>query len=296
MKKKYFQGTLIILFMLLTVSLAGQTCEPNYSIPYMSINSIVVPCNMSTTHYNLKMTVGQQVYQTATNYSTNSMVGGFWSFYNKEPRPPIVSASDGDYQDMVLVEWTIEDDRTGPPVTGSEVVLYRNGYILSTLPVAQTEYQDFFVYPGEYYQYGVVASNDLGTSYTEDNIGFLNPNGVITGHIETPSGNPVLDTKVMLTPNLGRSAYFAPGEHAYIFYIDPETSLTRLYSGLEEDYTIETWFRSTQDEQVQTIFAAVDSATANHYLKVELLEGGNLRWLHSPEAGGDGTEIITVHP
>ncbi|MCF7918325.1 MAG: T9SS type A sorting domain-containing protein [Candidatus Cloacimonetes bacterium] len=297
MKVKHFRSLLVGLFIIFfSVSVWGQTCEPNYSVPYMTVNNAAATGNTNSQLFNLKLTVGQPMIQQATNYSQHSMVGGLWSFYMKEPRPPIVRASDGDFQDMVLVQWTIEDDHTGPPVTGANVVLYRNGYVLSTLPVSQTDYQDFNVFPGEYYQYGVVSTNEMGTSHKENNIGFMNPNGVITGHVETPSGNPVEDTKVMLTPNLGRSAFFGPGEHSYVYYIDPETSLNRLFVGLEESYTIETWFRSTHTDHVQTLFAAVDSSTVDHYLKLELLEGGYLHWEHNPAAGITGTEITTVNP
>jgi hypothetical protein len=106
----------------------------------------------------------------------------------------------------------------------------------------------------------------------------------------------VADTKVMLTPNMGRSTDFGPGDHAYIYFIDPETSLNRLFEGLEKSYTIENWFRSTHIDHVQTLFAAVDSATIDHYVQLDILEGGYLRWQHNPTAGETGTEIITVNP
>jgi len=300
MKKRYYGKLLILLLLLLIQQVMGQNCEPNYSIPYVTLNNVVAPEGMSGNMYcdtlNVKLTAGQQFIQTATNNYYHSAITGFWSFYMKEPRPPIVRASDGDFQDMVLVEWTVEDDRTGPPVTGDEVTLYRNNYVLATLPINQTQYMDFNVFPGEYYQYGVESSNTMGNSHTENNIGFLNPNGAVTGNIATPSGNPVPDTKVMLTPNLGRSAEFGDGDHAYIYFLDAETSLNRLFCGLENSYTIETWFRSNHTDGIQTIFTAVDSATIEHYMKLDLKEGGYLRWQHNSQAGVTGTEIVTVNP
>lgn len=276
------------------IIVAQETCEPNYSIPNFTRNDVALPGKAGNNQYNVLLTVGQPFIATATNYSVNSITMGYWSPYLKEPRPPIVRASDGDFQDMVLIEWTVEDDRTGPPATGDEVTLYRNSYILTTLPVRQTQYQDFNVFPGEYYVYGVTTTNDMGESHTDDNIGFLNPNGVITGTVKTPSGNPVIDTKVTLTPNLGRSAFFDGS--SYIYYFDARTSANRLFTGLEGNYTIETWFRSVSTDQ-QTIFAAVDSATANHYVLIELTEEGKLRWQHNPVAGSSGSssEIITVN-
>ena len=271
---------------------AQESCEPNYSVPYQTINGVAATGSMSNNQFNTMMTVGQPFNTTATNYSVHSAAKGFWSIYLKEPRPPIVRASDGDFQDMVLIEWTVEDDRTGPPVTGDQVTLYRNGYVFATLPVTQTQYQDLNVFPGQYYTYGVTSTNDMGESHTEDNIGFLNPNGVITGRVKTSSGNPVFEAKVTLSPNLGQSAFF--DGVSYIYFFDANTSANRLFSGLEGDYTIETWFRSVHTEQ-QTIFAAVDSATADHYVLLELTEEGKVRWQHSPTAGGSWSEIVTVN-
>jgi len=287
---------LIALSLLLSViSLYGETCEPNHSMPYFTVNGVAATTEMSATHYNLMLTVGQPVYTEMTNYSDNSIAAGFWANYKKEPRPPIVRASDGDFQDMVLVDWTIEDDDTGPPVTGEEVVIYRNGYILATLPLTQTTYQDFNVFAGEYYVYGVESSNGFGVSHTEDNIGFMNPNGVITGTIKTPSGNPVIDTKVTLSPNMGRSALFTTGNEAYVYFFDNETSANRLFTGFSSNnYTIETWFRSITDDQTQTIFSAVGEASADNYIRLELNNTGKLVWTHSPSGNGNGTAITST--
>jgi len=287
---------LITLALLRPAIVHSQTCEPNHKIPYATLNSAAATSEISSTQYNMMLTFGQPIFTAATNLNQHSLVAGFWAHYLKEPRPPIVRASDGDFQDKVYLEWTVEGDRSGPPVTGSMVTLYRNGQTLTSLPVSQTDYQDFNVFPGEYYQYGVTSSNDMGESHREDNIGFMNPNGVITGNVKTPSGNPVLDTKVMLTPNLGQSAFFDDG--SYIYFFDANTSANRLFSGLEGDYTIETWFRSVTTQQ-QTIFAAVDSATTDHYILIELTEDGKLHWQHNPVAGGSGSgsgsEIVTVN-
>ena len=152
MKHTFNQGANFWALLLLLIPLliqAQETCEPNYSAPYQTLNGVTATGKMSNNQFNTMMTVGQPFNTTATNYSVNSVVLGYWSRYLKEPRPPIVMASDGDYQDMVLVQWTVEGDRTGPPVTGEEVKLYRNGHILTTLPVSQTEYLDFNVFPGQ---------------------------------------------------------------------------------------------------------------------------------------------------
>ena len=166
---------LITLALLRPAIVHSQTCEPNHKIPYATLNSAAATSEINGTQYNMMLTFGQPIFTGATNLSKHSLVAGFWAHYMKEPRPPIVRASDGDYQDKVYLEWTVEGDRTGPPVTGSMVTLYRNGQTLTSLPVSQTDYQDFNVFPGEYYQYGVTSSNDMGESHKENNIGFMNP-------------------------------------------------------------------------------------------------------------------------
>ncbi|MEA3288340.1 MAG: LamG domain-containing protein, partial [Candidatus Marinimicrobia bacterium] len=239
------------------------------------------------------LTVGQSFISSATDYYNHSIAMGYWAPYLAEPRPPVVQASDGDYQDVVVVEWFVEGDRTGPPVTSDMVTIFRNDYVLTQTPLSQTQYLDYNVFPGEYYTYGITTSNDMGESHRSDNVGYLNANGVITGSVATPSGNPVIDTKIKLIPNMGRSAKF--NGNNYIYYFDESTSANRLFGGLAGDYSIETWFRSVHTEQ-QTIFAAVDSATANHYVLIELTEAGKVRWQHSAVAGGDGTELVSVDP
>jgi len=276
---------------LLPLSTLAQLCEPIHSVERVQLSNNAIG-QITNNQYNMTITIGQPAaMENSTNYSVNSLASGFWSHYLKEPSAPIVRASDGDFQEMVLVEWDIEGDRTGPPVTSSEVTLFRNNYILTTLPVQQTQYQDFNVFPGATYTYGISVENDMGISHTDDDVGFLNPNGIITGHVETPSGHPVIDTKVMLTPNLGRSAKFNGNE--YIYWFDADLNTNRQFPSFENDYTIETWFRSAH-QQEQVIFAAVDSASTNHYITLSITENGLVKWSHQPLAGEQGTEIMTT--
>ena len=268
----------------------AQLCEPIYKVEKPMLTGTSTG-EMLGDNYTTIATIGQPTAtMDNTNNYTHSSATGFWSHYLKEPASPLVRASDGDFQDLVFIEWDIEGDRTGPPVTSDEVTLYRNGYVLTTLPTQQTQYLDFNVFPGMYYTYGVSVENDMGESHTDDNVGFLNPNGMITGNVSTPSGNPVIDTKVKLTPNLGRCAKF--NGDSYIYWFDSEINTNRQFSGLENDYTIETWFRSAQLEE-QVFFAAVDSNSTNHYITLELTEDGKVKWTHQPTAGEAGTELVT---
>jgi len=174
-------------------SWAQESCEPEFSIDYININGNSTLGNtvqMANADFNAAVVVGQQI-QTNRSYKADySIASGLYSFYLTEPAIPVVTASDGEYQDKVLVEWTIEGDETGPPVTVNEAALIRNGYILTTLPLSQTQYQDFQVFPGENYEYEVRVSNSMGTNSGGTDFGFLNPNGMISGTVTTASGMP----------------------------------------------------------------------------------------------------------
>ena len=143
-------------------------------------------------------------------------------------------------------------------------------------------------------------SNSNGSSHDGSDYGFLNPNGVVTGQITTPSGNPVENATVLLTPNLGRSAKF--NGDGYIYWFDVDSSRLQQFRGLEASYTIETWFRSvTLDNDYMTLFAAVDSASTNHYIDVLIDDEGYVVWRHTPRTSdnpltyGQATEIQSVN-
>ena len=247
---------------------AEEVCEPCFSLPYFTLDGTPTG-EVRVEGANLKKgepakfmaTVGEiEVDITVTNNRSSSMATGFWSYYLTEPQPPIVDVSEGDHQDRIELSWELVDDRIGPPVTENEVLIYRNGTQLTTVPLRQTQYQDFNVFPGEEYEYAVVPANELGQTHPVNQIGFLNPNGEVIGQVETPNGNPVNEVKVVLTPNLGRSAEFGQEldqggtrEESYVYFPD-------MLAGLEQSYTIEGWFRSREMKE-QTFFAAVDSAT-----------------------------------
>ena len=205
-----FRVAMLLLLFVPNFMTAQALCEPIYSIERVStMMANVMENSQDGVGYQLQAVIGQGLItaNTAEAY-TYRVASGFFADYLTEPKAPLVNSSDGDYQEMVLIDWHIEGDFSGPPVTSDEVTLFRNGYILTTLPMIQTQYLDFNVFPGEYYTYGVTVVNDMGESQTNDNVGFLNPNGMITGHIETPSGNPIYNSKVKLSPNLGRCVKF----------------------------------------------------------------------------------------
>jgi len=70
------------------------------------------------------------------------------------------------------------------------------------------DYWDFNIQAGEHYEYSIVAKNVFGTGSASKAVGFVNPNGVVSGKVETISGNPVPGVEVRLSPLTGSSLLF----------------------------------------------------------------------------------------
>jgi len=300
---------------------AQDICEPVYTVPrLMLVNSVSASVttdgpDMENTGQNatgeprtIQMFAGQALQETDgisdngfySSSDTYNASWGFYSYYLKEPVPPTMFSSDGDYDNKIVVDWIINDGTTGPPVTSTTTKLMRNGLMLTELSIDVTQYQDFNVFAGVTYEYEAIVSNSKGDSHDGSDYGFLNPNGVVTGQISTPSGNPVENATVLLTPNLGRSAKF--NGDGYIYWFDADSSRLQQFRGLEASYTIETWFRSvTLNDDYMTLFAAADSATTNHFIDILIDDEGYVVWRHTPRTSddpltyGQATEIQSVN-
>jgi len=186
------------------------------------------------------LTVGQAfVGEMSSAYY--SITFGFWGFYLKEPDAPIVSASDGDYANQVLITWEL--DVLSPPAIDAESVLayklLRNGMELATLPANKTYYPDNNTFAGTFYTYTyeVYASNNFGEGEKGSDIGFVNPNGTITGHIETPNSVAVPGVEVSISPTLGQALSF-DGSDDYVAI----PSSTSLDIGTNK-VTVEAWVK-----------------------------------------------------
>ncbi len=219
-------------FLISAVLLLNLLNAQNYSVS----NQVVVSGGVQQTgnaQYSTIITVGQPFIgtQEGGNYETSL---GIWSLYLKEPDPPIVEASDGDYPDRIEVKFY--QDVASPPVT-IDFDIYREGSLFwEELSATTSSKQDMNVVPGYFYQYEAVATNDYGTSAKGSDYGFVNPNGTITGHIETPNGNPIANVDVSLSPNLGQSLSF-DGSDDYINMGNP-SSLQ-----ITGNQTIEMWLK-----------------------------------------------------
>jgi hypothetical protein len=130
---------------------------------------------------------------------------GFWSRFLLTPGAPLVQASEGDLADRIRVSWVMD------PLSPAAQVgfkIYRNGDFLANLDATTFDFVDFNVIAGEKYVYTVVGINDFGNGFGGKALGFVNPNGVVTGLVKTLNGNPVVGAAVTLTPTLGKAIEF----------------------------------------------------------------------------------------
>ncbi|RME08155.1 MAG: hypothetical protein D6816_05870, partial [Bacteroidetes bacterium] len=121
------------------------------------------------------------------------------------PQAPAVRPSQGDFPDRVLISWS--EDPLGPSSSNGFIVT-RDGAYLTKVDPGIFEFIDFNVQAGEFYNYGVQGVNTFGTGVKGLGVGFVNPNGVVSGKIETNNGNPVPGAIVTLTPTYGNSMMF----------------------------------------------------------------------------------------
>lgn len=153
----------------------------------------------------MQVTVGT-VFGANVNSTTGGGYVGLNGHFMLPPLPPRLNASQGEFSDKIELRWSA--DPLSPPADQDYFKVYRDGNLLATLPASQNFYFDYNVYAGTYYNYEVTGTNEFGESQRSQSIGFVNPNGVITGNIATQFGRPVHDVEVGLLPSLGKALFF----------------------------------------------------------------------------------------
>lgn len=198
--------SILLLFPLLWAP-SAQAVE-KMSIGIFSYGSTARVTNLDRTE-SVVYTIGQSVVGNIEAVSGNNVLEsgdmGLWSFFLLPPLAPYTTASDGDFPDRIEVRWPF-DALSSPPNAGFRI--FRNNSLLATLPANEQSFQDYNVYPGQIYNYEVLGMNQFGEGGRGADPGFVNPNGVITGHIQTTQQRPVIGAEVKLSPNLGQALSF----------------------------------------------------------------------------------------
>ncbi len=155
-------------------------------------------------YYYSSFTIGQPVVGPYFGTDYQGALG-FWSRFLVSPAPPIITASEGDFPDRVLLNWGVDPLS---PASDLGFKIYRDGAFLASVDPATLQFIDFNVIPGNFYNYEVRGVNGFGDGYPGAAVGFVNPNGKVTGQVTTINDNPVAGVQVTLEPTIGNSLAF----------------------------------------------------------------------------------------
>jgi len=220
--------------------------------------------NALNTKRRVNLTIGQPIVGISFGPRKNTALG-FWSRFLLAPSAPSVRGTEGDLPDRIQINWS--PDPLSPKSNSYNI--YRNGALLASVE-GVTSFIDFNVLAGQFYTYEVAGVNQFGEGYKGAALGFLNPNGVVTGQVKTFSGNPVPGAVVTLTPNIGTSLSFNGVATAFAEY-DTRFPVNT--------FTVSAWVKlSDQDD---------DSGILDFGSNI-----GKNWWLHSlPQADGPGVRF-----
>ena len=160
--------------------------------------------NAFNTTQRTTFSIGQPVINGHFGQDFNG-VFGFWARLLLPPAAPVVLASEGDLEDRVQIDWN--PDPLSPSASGGYKI-YRNGSLLASVDGETYSFLDFNVIAGKFYTYEVSGINTFGEGTRGSALGFLNPNGVVTGQVKSFSSNPVPGAIVTLSPTLGTAISF----------------------------------------------------------------------------------------
>ncbi len=196
-------------------------CDPLADLP-VTQGEVFFNAGSVTNSFSLQVrssyTLGQDV--VGTNLSSGFLQeGGFWSRFRLPPLAPYVNPTQGSFPDRVIVRWEV--DPLSAEASNGFVVM-RDGSFLAQVDKDIRQIIDFNVQAGEIYEYSVYGRNLYGRGGAAANLGFINPNGVVIGKVETASRNPVAGATVSLSPTLGKSlAFNGEDSEICISYQDP---------------------------------------------------------------------------
>ncbi|MCF8259917.1 MAG: T9SS type A sorting domain-containing protein [Melioribacteraceae bacterium] len=259
---KHWSSLLICLFLLSSIVYPQKKYKS--SKPLISIGGL----NSKTIDGNFKITLvaGQAFASNPNDYEINEnrATYGLWSKLLGAPEAPIVEASQGTYNDKIVVSW--ENDLLSPPVAQDNTQVQNifslsknESEIFTTSDPSQTrEFIDQQVQPGTFYLYDVISSNRFGSSNKGNSIGFANASGTIFGSVKTPDfneqvGKPVPNVQIRVTPANGSSDFVGTsveldGQNDYLSAAKNNFILS------DSAFTIETWIYLNSISGSQTIF------------------------------------------
>ncbi len=156
--------------------------------------------------------------------------------------PGNFTASDGDnnYPGYVQLFWDYSDDYEPAP---SNFRIYRDDININTLDGNADSFSDYNVVPGQIYSYYVQAVAGSETRNSEENSGYIKPNGIISGTVLSANNNPVQGVKVSINPSPGYCLEFDSSNPSLLTIENPEVNM-------DYNFTIEFWVKTNMNDVV----------------------------------------------
>lgn len=233
------------------------SCDPTQGLPVTQGDVLFnygSTINTFSTLNRANVTVGQPLI--GRNISRDFINQyGYWVRFLLPPQPPTVMASQGDFPDRIQLMWNI-DPLSAVPSGG--YIVKRDGAFLAEVDGSNNQFIDFNVQAGEIYEYSVFGRNGFGDGESGRNIGFVNPNGVVSGRVTTPSGTPAVGVVVTLSPISGTSLHF-DGEGDYLC-VDHQDIIP------DDMFTLSAWVKIDSANQVGSIIDFGSDLNKNFWL------------------------------
>ncbi len=250
MKKYIILSSFWLLCLFYIHPLSGQIdCKPDRDTAVITQGEVLFYYGSTTNAFNFTrrsdISLGQPLVGQSLS-QRNIIDFGFWSRFLLPPSSPTVSATQGEILDRIRVSWSI--DPLSPAPDGYNI--FRDGVFLDKVDQEIRNYNDFNVIAGVPYTYEVSAVNKYGESPLGSALGFQVPNGTITGVVQTPSGNPVPDALITLTPMQGFAIQFGSNDGAYLDTVN--TNLESLLPA-QGDWSLTFWLKTDQAVASSTI-------------------------------------------
>ncbi|TXB63176.1 LamG-like jellyroll fold domain-containing protein [Phaeodactylibacter luteus] len=208
--KEQIRRAVYLVILCLPFGLNGQVDTVCYPEPASTVAAVEAyftygsKANAVSNTSRLDITVGQSL--TEQFFSGDILMStGFWGRFLAPPLKPTVVATKGEYPDRIDITWNL-----GPfsPRATDGWIIRRNGSVIANLDRSAKKFIDFNAQAGEVYVYEVIGLNVFGDGSAGSDVGFVNPNGVVAGKVETNSQNPVREVAVTLTPTVGYALRF----------------------------------------------------------------------------------------
>lgn len=191
-------------------------------------------------NFSSEVVVGQAFVSHQLNSFSGAIANGFWSRLNSAPVIASVEASDGIHQDRIALSWSVNENT--PAITGG-FKIYKDGFLIGNVGSNDFSFIDYNIVPGVYYTYGITGTNSKGEGLANADLGYVNPNGVVSGRVTTFSGGSVEGTVVTLSPSNNLSLRCVPGPNGSGgLYVDTLASNPNaLVTG---EFTLSMWMKA----------------------------------------------------